>query len=139
MIPQELIERSIEQMLDLESEIIGDTYARLFARCEGAKTLFGPNTYGPRAQMVNETIIAGLDLLRGEPWVHEYMTLHGIRHRHSYEVTDAMYRTYADSLLGAIRERLGDGFTPELEAAWSRTIDRLNQIAIEAANGRATP
>jgi len=133
----EHIERTIEALFDVETEIIEQTYARLFARSSEAHALFGPNTLGPRAQMVNETLITALDLLRGESWVHEYMTCHGVRHRHSYEVTDAMYDQYAECVLEAIREILGAGFTPALEAAWRRTLERLNAIALEAANGRA--
>ena len=135
----ELIEQSIERMLDREDDIIRLTYGRFFAEHPEGFALFGPNTLGPRTQMVNETILASLDLLRGERWVHEYMTSHGIRHRHSYEVTDAMYRQYADCLIAAFREVLAEAFDAALEAAWRRTLDRLNQIALDAANGRAAP
>jgi hemoglobin-like flavoprotein len=70
----------------------------------------------PLIYVVVEAIVSDLD----HPWlVRSYNQAlarqcrrHGVRSQH--------YMTAGVALLGALRENLGDEFTPELEAAWAR-------------------
>lgn len=54
----------------------------------------------------------------------------------AYGVTRAHYASVGAALLWTLRQGLGDGFTPEMDAAWTAAYALLSAIMIEAAYNR---
>jgi nitric oxide dioxygenase len=55
------------------------------------------------------------------------------RQHAGFGVTEAQYGTVGAALLWTLGQGLGEGFTPEVEAAWSAAYGLLTGVMIEAA------
>jgi hemoglobin-like flavoprotein len=74
-------------------------------------------------------VVAGLD--RPETVVPAAQDL--ARRHAGYGVTAPMYATVGAALLWTLAEGLGEGFTPEVEAAWTAAYTLLSGVMLEAA------
>ena len=54
-----------------------------------------------------------------------------------YGVKAADYDTVGRALLDTLREGLGPGFTPEVEAAWTKAYVTLSGVMISAAAAKS--
>lgn len=61
--------------------------------------------------------------------------LRGLGHRHvSYGVRDEDYRTVRLALLKTLADGLGEGFTPEIEQAWTQVYDLIEETMLAGAH-----
>ena len=60
----------------------------------------------------------------------------GRRHL-DYDVTEEMYDTVGKALLWTLEKGLGEGFTPEVEEAWTETYNTLADVMKSAAYAHA--
>ena len=110
-------------------------YERLFELDPSLRALFPTDLAEQKAKLM-KTIgfaVAGLNNLESiVPAVQQL----GIRHA-DYGVRDGHYNTVGAALLWTLARGLGDAFTPEAEAAWTRTYtllaDTMKRAAREAA------
>lgn len=92
-------------------------YNRLFELDPALRPLFRSDMQrqGFKLMTMLRVVVHGLDRL--EDLVS---TIEALGERHAtYGVSDAHYSTVGAALLGTLAEGLGDGFTPEVEAAWT--------------------
>ncbi|MGB5734141.1 MAG: globin domain-containing protein [Thiohalocapsa sp.] len=115
----------------MRKQVCVDFYDRLFAAYPETQSLFKGDMErqtGLFVTMIN-TVVSALD--NPEPVVPLIKTV-GARHA-GYGVTDADYDKFAEALLGAFAQALGESFTPEVCAAWSEVYAQLAQTMLAGA------
>lgn len=134
-------------MLDLNKRLVQDSfrtqvqpiadaaatlfYARLFELDPNLRPLFKTDPAVQRRALMAMlgTAINGLDHLDALVPVVENL---GRRHQ-GYGVADRDYDTVGQALLDALQQGLGDGFTPEIRAAWAEAYTLLASVMRDAA------
>jgi hemoglobin-like flavoprotein len=112
-----LVRESWAEIVPMRKQVCLDFYRRLFARYPELGTLFKGDMdrqTGLFVTMVN-TIVSALE--NRDP-VLPLIKAVGARHA-GYGVAAADYEKFADTLLDAFGDALGDGFTPDVRDAWS--------------------
>jgi hemoglobin-like flavoprotein len=106
-------------------------YDRLFTVDPSLRPLFKGDITEQSRTLMNmiSVAVAGLDKL--DTIVPAVQAL-GVRHA-GYGVTPAHYVTVGTALLWTLDQGLGDGFTPEVEAAWVAAYTVLATTMREAA------
>jgi hemoglobin-like flavoprotein len=133
MIPETaaLVRQSWAEITPMRKQICVDFYDRLFACYPELRPLFKGDMErqtGLFVTMIN-TVVSALE--NPDPVVPLIKTV-GARHV-GYGVTDADYDKFADALLSAFAQALGESFTPEIRAAWREVYARLAQTMREGA------
>jgi hemoglobin-like flavoprotein len=126
-----LVRQSWAEITPMRKQVCVDFYDRLFARYPEVEPLFKGDMErqtGLFVTMIN-TVVSALE--NPEPVVRLIKTV-GARHI-GYGVTDADYDKFADALLSAFAQALGESFTPETRAAWSEVYGRLAQTMLQGA------
>jgi hemoglobin-like flavoprotein len=106
-------------------------FERLFANDPGLRALFATDmeAHGAKLLAALGQVVKSLDRL--EPILDHLRTL---AHRHvAYGVEREHYDLLGDALLGALAERLDDGFEGKARAAWAAAYSLLAKAMIEAA------
>jgi nitric oxide dioxygenase len=106
-------------------------YARLFELDPGLRKLFKADLteQGGKLMGMLRSVVAGLRQLDALVPVAQ-----GLAQRHvQYGVKAADYDTVGRALLDTLRGGLGDGFTPQVEAAWTKAYTLLSGVMIGAA------
>jgi hemoglobin-like flavoprotein len=122
-------------------EPIGDVaatlfYDRLFELDPALRRLFARTDMAQQKKILIQTltvVVRSLDRL--DQLVPAIEAL-GRRHA-GYGVRAEHYETVGAALLWTLGQGLGDGFTPELEAAWTEAYTTLASVMIGAADGVA--
>jgi hemoglobin-like flavoprotein len=126
-----LVRQSWAEITPMRKQVCVDFYDRLFTRYPEVRPLFKGDMErqtGLFVTMIN-TVVSALE--NPEPVVRLIKTV-GARHA-GYGVTDADYDKFADALLSAFAQALGESFTPETHAAWSEVYGRLAQTMQQGA------
>ncbi|HXO03117.1 MAG TPA: globin family protein [Stellaceae bacterium] len=110
-------------------------YDRLFTIDPSLRRLFKGDIAEQSRTLMKMIAVAVGGLDRLETIVPAVQAL-GVRHA-SYGVTTAHYDTVAAALLWTLGQGLGDGFTPEVEAAWVAAYTLLAATMRAAAEHRA--
>ena len=129
-----LVQTSWAKVAPIADQAADIFYDRLFEIAPEARPLFAEDmTKQKRALMgMLATAVNGLNKL---DTILPAVQALGVRHV-DYGATDEHYEVVATALLFTLRKGLGDGFTPEVEEAWTRAYTTLAGVMIEAA-GRA--
>ena len=127
-----LVQDSFAKVMPIRNAAAGLFYGRLFELDPATKPLFAKADMAEQGQKLMATlgmVVAGL--ARPETVVPAAQAL---AKRHvGYGVTEAQYATVGAALLWTLGQGLGDGFTPEVEAAWAAAYTLLSGVMIDAA------
>ena len=126
-----LVQQSFADVLPIADMAASMFYERLFALDPTLRSLFHGDMQeqGRKLMTMLRVVVAGLSRL--EELVPVVQRL-GIRHR-GYGVTDAHYATVGTALLWTLQQGLGEGFTPEIQEAWTRAYTLLADTMRAAA------
>jgi hemoglobin-like flavoprotein len=126
-----LVQQSFADVLPIADMAASMFYERLFALDPTLRSLFHGDMQeqGRKLMTMLRVVVAGLSRL--EELVPAVQRL-GIRHR-GYGVTDAHYATVGTALLWTLQQGLGEGFTPEVQEAWTRAYTLLADTMRAAA------
>jgi hemoglobin-like flavoprotein len=124
---------SVEPIQDVAATLF---YDRLFELDPTVRRLFRRADMAQQKKILMQTltvVVRSLDRL--DQLVPAIEAL-GRRHA-GYGVREEHYDTVGAALLWTLGQGLGDGFTPELEAAWTDAYTTLASVMIGAAEGEA--
>jgi nitric oxide dioxygenase len=127
-----LVQDSFAKVAPIKEAAAGLFYGRLFEIAPGTRPLFGTADMAAQGQKLMATlgfVVAGL--ARPETVVPAAEAL--ARRHVGYGVTEAMYGSVGAALLWTLGQGLGEGFTPEVEAAWTAAYTLLAGVMIAAA------
>jgi len=121
----ELIDSTLQLLTDENSErLLTRTYERFFSVCPAAESLWEKDDPASRAKMFNGVILAVMDnLLR--PQMGENNLISDVRDHDGYGVKKDMYGMFFGSMVEALKEALGEGFTVDMEVAWKRQFSQI--------------
>jgi hemoglobin-like flavoprotein len=130
-----LVQRSWRQVLPISDTAAEMFYARLFSMDPSLQALFKGDikAQGRKLMGMIGTAVGGLSKV--EALVPAVQDL-GRRHA-KYGVKDAHYDTVAGALLWTLQQGLGDGFTPDVKAAWVAVYGVLAGMMKDAAKAAA--
>ena len=106
-------------------------YSRLFQLEPTLRYMFPPDMSLQRRTLMEMLNFVVNGLYCFDALVSEFKEL-GRRHV-DYGVEEWQYDLVREALLGMLGEKLGERFTPEVEAAWAETYDRLADVMKSAA------
>ncbi len=127
-----LVQDSFRQVAPIREKAAELFYARLFETDLTTPPLFAGKDMREQGAKLMATlgmVVAGLR--RPEEIVPAAQSL--ARRHVAYGVTETQYAKVGAALLWALRQGLGEGFTPQVEAAWTAAYTLLAGVMIEAA------
>ena len=127
-----LVQDSFRHVAPIRDKAAALFYARLFDTDPTTTPLFAGKDMKEQGAKLMATlgmIVAGLKRL--EEMVPAAQAL--ARRHAGYGVTEAQYATVGAALLWTLRQGLGEGFTAEVESAWTAAYALLAGVMIEAA------
>ncbi len=133
MSPEEikLVQSTFQKVVPIAEDAAAMFYARLFELNPKLKTLFKGDMVGQGKKLMAmlATTVNGLDQL--DEIVPAVRNL-GVRHI-DYGVSAQDYDTVGEALLWTLGQGLGDAFTPEVKAAWTKAYVLLATTMKDAA------
>ena len=122
-------------------EPIGDVaatlfYDRLFELDPALRRLFARTDMAQQKKILIQTLTVVVKSIDRLDQLVPAIEALGRRHA-GYGVRAEHYETVGAALLWTLGRGLGDGFTPELEAAWTEAYTTLASVMIGAADGVA--
>ena len=125
-----LVQGSFEKVVPIADTAAGLFYARLFELDPALKPLFKGDMVeqGRKLMQMIGVAVKSLDRL---DQVMPAVRAMGARHV-AYGVRDEHYDTVGSALLWTLKKGLGDGFTPETEAAWAEVYTTLAGVMKDA-------
>lgn len=113
-----LIRGSFEPLKPLAATVAEAFYAQLFARDPALRSLFRGSNMAQQGERLIQMLGAAIQLLDNPAALNPVLLKLGQRHA-GYGVIDAHYDSVGAALLDTLAAGLGDGFTPEVRAAWT--------------------
>src|SRR4051812_6884832 len=126
-----LVQDSFAKVVPINETAAGLFYKRLFEIDPGTMPLFAGTDMAAQGQKLMTTlgfVVAGL--ARPDTLVPAAQAL--ARRHVGYGVTEAQYASVGAALLWTLGQGLGEGFTPEVEAAWTAAYTLLAGVMTEA-------
>jgi len=122
--------RAIEASLEVAAENAGDltprVYEILFRRQPEMEPLFWRDQNGSiRGEMLMRVFEAILDFIGERNYAHRLIQCEVLTHA-GYDVPPPVFATFFGIVGDAVREACGSQWTPEMEAAWRRTLADLD-------------
>lgn len=126
-----LIQTSFAQVAPASEAVAALFYQRLFELDPTLRPMFRGDMkeQGRKLMQMLSLVVKGLSRLDEIVPAVEQL---GVRHR-NYGVRDEHYATVASALLWTLKEGLGEGFTPEVEGAWTSAYVLLSGAMQKAA------
>ncbi len=127
-----LVQDSFRQVAPIKEKAAELFYARLSETDPTTPPLFlgrDMKEQGAKLMATLGMVVAGLK--RPEEIVPAARAL--ARRHVGYGVAEAQYATVGAALLWTLRQGLGEGFTPEVEGAWTAAYTLLAGVMVEAA------
>ena len=127
-----LVQDSFAKVVPIKEAAAGLFYNRLFEIDPTTPPLFAQSDRTLQGQKLMATlgsVVAGLTRLETVVPAAEALA----RRHVGYGVTEAMYGSVGAALLWTLGQGLGEGFTPEVEAAWAAAYGLLTGAMIAAA------
>ena len=129
----EMVKNSWEQVKPISDQAAQMFYDKLFEMDPAVKPLFKSDIKIQGRQLMSMITAAVNNLHQLENILEPVQDL-GRRHV-EYGVQPEHYDTVGAALLWTLGQGLGDGFTSDLEAAWTETYTTLANVMKEAAYG----
>lgn len=124
----EQIDATLQLLTDEKSEDLLDiTYSRFFQVCPEAETLWEKDDPVSRGKMFNGVILTIVDNIT-RPQIGENNLVSDVKDHDGYGVSKVMYQQFFDSLVEALDEVLGDGFTDEMKSAWRGQLSQIKTL-----------
>jgi hemoglobin-like flavoprotein len=120
------VQRSWNQVLPIKDQAAALFYRRLFELDPDLQRLFTGNMQQQGARLM-QMITAAVNGLNRLPALIPIVRQLGERHA-TYGVRDEHYGTVAAALLWTLQQGLGEGFTPDVKAAWIKVYGVLSGI-----------
>ncbi len=130
-----LMEESFGRVAAQGSDFAERFYEELFARYPAVAPLFAQTDMAKQQRHLLQSLVLTIDSLRNPELVEKNLRALGQRHQ-GYGVVPTHYFAVTSTLLDVLREISGDGWTPELEAAWSEGLRAVSETMM--AIGHAT-
>lgn len=134
---QLLLEESYELALLRDADFPRLFYDILFRNHPSTRALFKSNSLNAQRTMLSKTLLAAIDHLEDEAWLHEQLVPLGKGHI-AYGVTDEMYDWVGNSLVAAIAEVCDEDWTAAHEAAWHAAYRRISLVMRRAQQAAAS-
>lgn len=135
--PALALEASLALAVERGGDPQGPIYARLFARHPGLEAEFWRDTSGRiRGEMLARTIEAALDLagahgVAGGSWAPAFLATEIVTHE-AYGIPPGIFAQFLPILAEVIGEACGEGFTPDMQAAWAAVVAAADQNTVRA-------
>lgn len=130
-----LVEESFDLILGREEEIGLAFYDHLFEVAPGVKHLFKSDQKMQATKLIQMISVAVHHLDAPDVLVPGVQAL--ARRHVGYGTQPEHYAVVGEALLWTLKDKLGEAFTPEVEAAWAATYTMLSQTMIAAAHPEA--
>jgi hemoglobin-like flavoprotein len=133
----QLVQTSFAKVAPEAPAVAALFYTRLFEQNPSLRGLFKGDLRAQGAKLMTmlSAVVNGLNDLGALVPVAQ-----GLARRHvDYGVQPAHYGEVGSALLWTLEQGLGDGFTPDVRAAWSQAYGTLSGVMIDAAYPAATP
>jgi hemoglobin-like flavoprotein len=127
----------LEHSLELVAERIGDpvprVYDALFAAEPQLREKFVGDPLGSvRGEMFLRVVDTLLDVASDQPYARGMIAAEWSNH-HMNGVSAAQFQRFFDVVVQVFRDALGSDWTPQIDAAWQRTLQRVAEINAQAA------
>lgn len=126
-----LVQTSWAKVAPIADQAADIFYDRLFEIAPQTRPLFAEDMAKQKRALMGMLATAVNGLNRLDTILPAVQAL-GERHA-GYGATDEHYEVVAVALLFTLRKGLGDGFSPEVEEAWTRAYTTLASVMMEAA------
>lgn len=126
-----LVQDSFARVAPISNQAAGMFYARLFTLNPSLRALFHGDMNAQRQKLMDTLAYAVRSLDAPEALLPAVREL-GQRHA-GYGVRPEDYQTVGAALLWTLEQGLGDGFTPEVKAAWASAYGLLSGAMLEGA------
>jgi hemoglobin-like flavoprotein len=130
-----LVQDSFQKVAPIAPQAAALFYANLFEADPSLRTLFRGDMVAQGEKLMQMIGVAVGKLNEPEVLIPVLQKL-GVRHA-GYGVEDAHYDTVGGALLKTLGQGLGDAFTPEVQAAWTRIYGVMASTMKDAARASA--
>lgn len=130
-----LVQSSFEKVKPIAATAAEIFYTKLFELDPKLKPLFPTAKEGAMAEQGNKLMMMLSSAVAGLSALDKLIPiLQDLGKRHvAYKVEKSHYDTVGAALLGTLEAGLGDDFTPEVKAAWTKVYTVMAGVMIEAA------
>lgn len=128
----ELVQATWARIVPMADTVASHFYDRLFERNPSVRALFKSDPAHQRRKLM-QTLGIAVDGLNDPQRLLPVLEQLGVRHA-GYMVRDHHYDLVGETLLWTLRKGLGEGFTPETEAAWREVYDFIAGVMKKAAS-----
>lgn len=127
------MKEAILESLDCVAEKVGDpvgpVYARLFEKYPDMQDLFVlDKTGGARGHMLAEVLDCVIDYCDGDKYASNFVASERMNHE-GIGVPVDVFSTFLDIVVEVFKEISGEGWSTEIDAAWSRVVLDLGPVA----------
>jgi hemoglobin-like flavoprotein len=133
MTPEQVIavQTSFAKVAPIAEQAAALFYGRLFETAPQTRALFGGDMHaqGQKLMAALTVVVSGLDKIEAVVPVAQDLAKRHV----AYGVKPEHYPLVGAALLWTLEQGLGDGFTPELGAAWAAAYSILSETMIAAA------
>jgi hemoglobin-like flavoprotein len=130
-----LLRSSFELVIERQPQLTRRFYEIFFERYPQVRPMFGKNGSG-QAEMLQQALIAVIEHLEDASWLEQTLGAMGRKHV-EYGVRDEMYGWVGASLLAALAEAAGDGWTSDVEKAWTEAYGAISGLMLAGARADA--
>ena len=128
-----LLEHTLERVAQRIGDPAPQVFERLFAQSPELLALFGNDPAGSvRGEMFHRALECLLDAAGPAQFVTGLVASEHLTHQ-GYGVSTAQFECFFGTVVAVFREALGDDWTPAIDAAWARTVARVQGITSPAA------
>lgn len=123
----------LEHTLDRVAERLGDptpqVFERLFARWPELQGQFCNDPAGSvRGEMFLRALECLLDAAALSRFAAGFVSAQQLGHL-DYGVSSAQFMQFFDTMVEVFKDALGDEWTPQIDAAWDRAVNRMYHLA----------
>jgi hemoglobin-like flavoprotein len=123
----------------LKGEFYDAFYRKLFTLYPPTWGMFFRTPAAMQEQMLHETMLAMVEHIDDEVWLHDKLRAMGAKHK-EYAVKPEMYVWMRAALLETLADMLGPAWNQETERAWSEAFDAITAVMLGgAATAAAAP
>jgi len=120
------VEASLELAAERCEDITPLVYRRLFAEHPEMEALFLRDSKGlVKGEMLSRAIEAILDFIGPRRYAHHLLQCEVVTHA-GYDVPPEVFRLFFGVVARSLKALLGDGWSGEIDAAWSRLLADLD-------------
>ena len=129
------IHESLERVSDRAGDLTLLVYARLFADHPAMERLFWRDTSGAvKGEMLARVFEIILDFIGDNRYAANMVRCEVVTHA-GYDVPPEVFRTFFGTVAATIRGAMGDEWTPDYDAAWTKLLAELDWFVTHPDQG----